>query len=135
MVGRLTGTPSERKSGSREEISLLIERGWAVVSPFILKGRLLGFVLLGSKRSQKDYTVEELELIEAFSNQATLALSRTLIYREMSLKDRQIMQAEKMAAIGELAAGIAHEIRNPLGIITGSVETLKKHEVQRFERR
>jgi len=69
-----------------------------------------------------------LELMEAFSNQATLALSRTLVYREMSLKDRQIMQAEKMAAIGELAAGIAHEIRNPLGIITGSVETLRKHE-------
>jgi len=116
------------ESGNREEISLLIERGWVVVSPFVLKGKLLGFLLLGSKRSQKDYTVEELELIEAFSNQATLALSRTLIYREMSLKDRQMMQAEKMAAIGELAAGIAHEIRNPLGIITGSVETLQKHE-------
>ncbi len=116
------------ESGNREEVGLLIERGWVVVSPFLLKGKLLGFLLLGGKRSQKDYTVEELELIEAFSNQATLALSRTLVYREMSLKDRQIMQAEKMAAIGELAAGIAHEIRNPLGIITGSVETLRKHE-------
>lgn len=116
------------EAGNREEISLLIERGWVIASPFILKGKLLGFLLLGSKKSQKDYTVEELELLEAFSNQATLALSRTLIYREMSLKDRQMMQAEKMAAIGELAAGIAHEIRNPLGIITGSVETLQKHE-------
>jgi signal transduction histidine kinase len=72
--------------------------------------------------------VEELELLDAFSNQTALAISRSLIYRDMSLKDRQIMQAEKMAAIGELASGIAHEIRNPLGIITGSAETVQKHE-------
>jgi two-component system sensor histidine kinase HydH len=104
----------------------LIGKGWAVVSPFFLKEKLLGFILLGRKRSQKDYTVEELELLEAFSSQAALAVSRALIYRDMSLKDKQIMQAEKMAAIGELAAGIAHEIRNPLGIITGSAETLRK---------
>jgi signal transduction histidine kinase len=76
--------------------------------------------------------VEELELLEAFSNQAALAISRALIYRDMSLKDKQIMQAEKMAAIGELAAGIAHEIRNPLGIITGSAETVRKHEDQKI---
>jgi signal transduction histidine kinase len=88
----------------------------------------LGFILLGRKRSQKDYTREELELLEAFSNQVALAISRALIYRDMSLKDKQIMQAEKMAAIGELAAGIAHEIRNPLGIISGSAETVRRHE-------
>lgn len=115
-----------------EEMDDLIERGWVVVGPIFLKGRLLGFILLGKKRSEKDYTVEELELIDAFLNQAALAISRALIYRDMSLKDKQIMQAEKMAAIGELAAGIAHEIRNPLGIITGSAETIRKHEDRRI---
>lgn len=115
-----------------EEIEYLVERGWAVATPIFLKERLLGFILLGKKRSQKDYTSEELELLEAFSNQVALAISRALIYRDMSLKDKQIMQAEKMAAIGELAAGIAHEIRNPLGIITGSAETIRKHEDQKI---
>jgi two-component system sensor histidine kinase HydH len=114
--------------GEVEEIDDLIEKGWLVVAPIFLKGKLVGFILLGKKRSGKDYTVEELEILEAFSNQAALAISRALIYRDMSLKDKQIMQAEKMAAIGELAAGIAHEIRNPLGIITGSAETVRKHE-------
>jgi two-component system sensor histidine kinase HydH len=114
--------------GEAEGIDDLIEKGWVVVAPIFLKERLLGFILLGKKRAEKDYTVEELELLEAFSNQTALAISRALIYRDMSLKDKQIMQAEKMAAIGELAAGFAHEIRNPLGIIAGSAETVRKHE-------
>ncbi len=117
-----------REKEDVEEMNDLIEKGWVVVGPIFLKGRLLGFILSGKKRSEKDYTVEELELIDAFLNQTVLAISRALIYRDMSLKDKQIMQAEKLAAIGELAAGIAHEIRNPLGIITGSAETIRKHE-------
>jgi signal transduction histidine kinase len=122
-----------RENGENiEEIDSLIERGWVVVAPFFLKERLLGFILLGRKRSQKDYTEEELKLLETFLNQAELAISRALIYRDMSLKDKQIMQAEKMAAIGELAAGIAHEIRNPLGIITGSAEIVQKHKDQKI---
>jgi two-component system sensor histidine kinase HydH len=127
--GRTEELEHLRESGEDiEEIDHLVERGWVIVAPFFLKGRLLGFILLGRKRSQKDYTREELDLLEAFSNQVALAISRALIYRDMSSKDKQIMQAEKMAAIGELAAGIAHEIRNPLGIISGSAETVRRHE-------
>jgi signal transduction histidine kinase len=131
--GRAVDLEHLRESeGEVEEIDDLIERGWVVVVPIFLRERLMGFILLGKKRSEKDYTVEELEILEAFSNQTALAISRALIYRDMSLKDKQIMQAEKMAAIGELAAGIAHEIRNPLGIITGAAETIRRHRDQRI---
>lgn len=43
---------------------------------------------------------------------------------ELSKLENDVRQAEKMAAIGQLAAGIAHEIRNPLASISGSVELL-----------
>ncbi|MGQ9508305.1 MAG: ATP-binding protein [Thermodesulfobacteriota bacterium] len=124
----------QEKEGRIEEVEELLERGWVVGIPIFLKERMQGFLLLGEKQSQKDYTTEELELLEAFSNQMTLGISRALIYREMSLKDRQIMQAEKMVAIGELASGIAHEIRNPLGIITASAETLRKHKDEKIRK-
>ncbi len=132
-IGHAIDVEHLREDGGYEgEVDILIERGWSALSPIFLRERLIGFILLGKKRTGKDFTVEELELLEAFSHQATLAVSRAMIYRDMSMKDKQIMQAEKMVAIGELAAGIAHEIRNPLGIITGSAETMKKHDDQKI---
>ncbi len=128
-----------RKSGKGTEVeNLMIEKGldreaedllnlgFSAVIPIMLKEKLMGLMVLGRKVNQKDYTNEEIEMMEAFSNQTSLAISRALIYRDISLKDKQIMQSEKMASLGELAAGIAHEIRNPLAIISGSAETLKK---------
>jgi len=112
--------------GLEEEAEHMLSLGFSGVVPIMLKERLIGLMVLGRKVNQKDYTNEEVEIMGAFSNQASLAISRALMYRDMSLKDRQIMQSEKMASLGELAAGIAHEIRNPLAIIAGSAETLKK---------
>jgi signal transduction histidine kinase len=55
--------------------------------------------------------------------------NRELIETNIKLVDAKnnLMQAEKMVAIGRLAAGIAHEINNPLGYVSGNSEILKKY--------
>ncbi len=47
-------------------------------------------------------------------------------YKEMEMR---VKRTEKLAAIGELAAGIAHEIRNPLASVSGAIEMLKQNDV------
>lgn len=61
-------------------------------------------------------------------HQATRELEKA--YDELKNAQLQIFQQEKMASIGQLAAGVAHEINNPMGFISSNISTLKKY----FER-
>lgn len=114
------------------------------------KGELGGILILGKKNSGRPYSKQDLELLQTLANQAAIALDNARLYQEVKnwgkeltrkVKERtdelkqsqaQLLQSEKLAGIGQLAAGIAHEIRNPLGIIATSLyyldETLPKKE-------
>jgi len=48
-------------------------------------------------------------------------------YQELKTTQSQMLQAEKMASIGQLAAGVAHEINNPIGFISSNLNTLQKY--------
>jgi two-component system NtrC family sensor kinase len=50
------------------------------------------------------------------------------------LMQKQMAQADKLASIGELSSGIAHEINNPLGIILGYTQLLLRNEDNRSDR-
>jgi signal transduction histidine kinase len=94
--------------------------------PFQWEEGLLGFLLVGDKQNGKNFTIMEIEALEALAPAMAMAISRALLYQNLKRKDLQMMQSEKLAALGEMAASFVHGIRNPLGIISGSAETLKK---------
>ena len=48
-------------------------------------------------------------------------------YQNLSLTKEQLIKSEKMASIGQLAAGVAHEINNPIAFIKGNLNSLKKY--------
>ena len=54
-------------------------------------------------------------------------------YLQLKKTQGQILQQEKMASIGQLAAGVAHEINNPMGFITSNLGTLARYQQKLFE--
>jgi signal transduction histidine kinase len=69
-------------------------------------------------------TIEELEQKRAAIEQTNTALSKSL--EDLKATQAQLIQAEKMASLGELTAGIAHEIRNPLNFVNNFSEVSKE---------
>ena len=54
-------------------------------------------------------------------------------YADLQNAQSRILQQEKMASVGQLAAGVAHEINNPMGFITSNIRTLKKYTERLIE--
>ncbi len=108
-------------------------RGFVCV-PIRARHRILGTLSLGRQTDQR-FTDEEVALLECTADQIGLALDNARLYSEtrrqldeLRRSQTEVVRAERLAAVGELAGGVAHEINNPLMIILGQVHLLLQSE-------
>ncbi len=105
-----------------DEQALLAALRVSVCVPLLVLNRLRGVVLLGSKDEAWELGVGQGDLLQALASQAGLAFENAALHREQRDRVRRLYRAERLASAGQLAAGIAHEIRNPLTSIRSTIQ-------------
>ncbi len=109
-----------------EGLRALMEVREFVVVPLVAVNRAIGVIVADNKFNQVPITGDSIELLSIFGFQAALSIESynnlSALKKEMQkITDRQeaIVETEKLAAVGRIAAHIAHEIRNPLVTMGG----------------
>lgn len=88
----------------------------------VLHNDLIGILSLGKKKSDENYTQDDIDILYTIARSETIAISNALLFEELSVTQQEAAQKEKLAVIGTLAAGINHEVCNPLTIVKGRSE-------------
>jgi signal transduction histidine kinase len=111
---------------SREEREKLVHMKTALFIPFTIGGKLTGWVSFGEKLSGEVFSREDIELLSTLSRQAAIAIENARTYEDLKRTHEKLLHTERLAVVGEMAARIAHEVRNPLASIKMNIQILEK---------
>jgi two-component system NtrC family sensor kinase len=98
--------------------------------PLLREGNPVGALVL-LRRTMRPFTDKQVELVTTFADQAVIAIENVRLFDEVQARTKELaasldhlrtaqdrlVQTEKLASLGQLTAGIAHEIKNPLNFV------------------
>lgn len=105
--------------------NFLAEIKAAVCIPSLYKNQLLGFIILGEKKSGT-YSEKEFDLFSRLSMDIAMSIKSVRLSQELKFAQARLAESERLAAVGRLANTIAHEIKNPLTAIKTFTEFLNE---------
>jgi len=104
-------------------------------SPLRSRDKLLGVLYVENRAVAGRFTRADVDLLEVFANQAGVAIENARLFQELKDTQDQLILSEKLKALGEMAAGVAHNFNNLLGHVLGRVQLLLRGAAEENVRR
>ena len=102
--------------------------------PILNQGNVRSILYLENRSTSGVFTSDRITILKFLCSQAAISLENARLYQQsqtyaqqLEQSQLQMVQSEKMASLGNLVAGVAHEVNNPIGFLNGSINNGKDH--------